>query len=357
MQKLKEVCLSLSAYALNGGVEKLKKEIETAVFVIEALAIKGEFTVFAAPPNGGKTLLIIAGLIKAVKGGIIDGEKVFYINCDDNQRGAIAKTEIVEPLGIKMVVPVLADRDLTRGARFDIVAILTDKVENKNVDGEILILDTYKKFMSVMKKDQQSDFNSLLRDFVSMGGTIIVLAHTNKNKDADGWNIGGTSDLKDDCDCCWIIDPVDTGNGRVYNFKFAKGRGVDGESKAFFVPTVINDDYTERYREMLAGVKPHAVSDKREIKKNELSKSCHVAITLIKEELASGQKTWGELVDAYNDSDVKYEVSRRKFLGVLGLFAGELWSVQKSGRKKVFTGLDLTHRKSGSSGSNQADKQ
>lgn len=111
MQKLKKTCLSLDAYALNGGLEKLKKEIETAVFVINNLAIRGEFTVFAAPPNGGKTLLVLAGLIQAVEGGVIDGDKVFYINCDDNQRGAIAKMEIVEPLGIKMVVPVLADRE------------------------------------------------------------------------------------------------------------------------------------------------------------------------------------------------------------------------------------------------------
>ena len=332
-----KTCLGLSAFALNGGIASLKEQIKNSVFVIDGIAIKGEFTVFAAPPNGGKTLLTIAGLIDSVKAGRIDGNKIFYINADDNQRGAISKTEIVEPLGIMMIVPVLADREKTGGARFDLVTIIKDMVADGNVNGEIIVLDTYKKFMSVMKKDEQSEFNNTLRDFVAMGGTVIVLAHANKRKVEGKFIIGGTSDLKDDCDCCWVIDPIDTVGGRIYNFEFNKGRGVDGEDKAFFVPTIEEEDFTERYRQMLNGVIPHEIGERVDTRKSDLQKKGYQAILLITEELKSGSQNRTQLEKAYKDSYVRHEVSRRIFQDVLSTFAGELWTVERRGQNKFYT--------------------
>lgn len=332
-------CTSFSAYALNGGLEKLKKQLRDSVFLIDGLAVMGELTIFGAPPNGGKTLLSIAGIMESVKAGRVDGSKVFYINCDDNQRGAIAKTEIVDPLGIQMVVPVLADREKTGGVRFDVGGLLQEKIRGDKINREVIVLDTYKKFMSTMNKDDQREFNIILRDFVTCGGTVIVLAHTNKNKNADGqFVLGGTSDLKDDADCCWIITPTETTGGRLYHFQFQKGRGVAGDDKCFYVPTIIEDDYTQRYREMLSSVEERDAGDQKDDTKRALARHYHSAIVLVREELEEhGTMSRKGLVAAYNESDMKYEVPRRKFQEILMAFAGDIWKVERNGKRKIFS--------------------
>ena len=60
-----------------------------------------------------------------------------------------------------------------------------------------------------MDKRAASQFGIAARGFVSAGGTLIALAHTNKHVGADGKAIySGTSDIVDDSDCCFIIDKI-----------------------------------------------------------------------------------------------------------------------------------------------------
>ncbi len=334
-------CLSLSAFSINNELDNLREEEENAVFVVDKIAIKGEFVAISAPPNGGKTLLIFKGIADSVDAGRIDGEKVYYVNHDDNKPGAICKTEIANLYGINMICSVLASREMTGGGKFSITEILSHKVKKKKVDGEIIILDTYKKFVNVMSKEDQSAFNGVLREFVTMGGTVICLAHTNKNKNADGeYVFNGTSDLPDDCDTAWIIHPTDAAGGKVHTFRFKKGRGVSGEDIALFIPDNDEDPGCEKYQKMFYGVKPcDPVSIEDEEKtdwKRDLQEKCHSVILLIKEELESGSKNRTQLTEAYNESDFKYEVTRRNFDKVLSAFSGDLWHVERIGKERVF---------------------
>jgi hypothetical protein len=172
---------------------------------------------------------------------------------------------------------------------------------------------------------------------------LLVLAHTNKNKNVEGhYVLGGTSDLKDDADCCWITDPVDTKGGRLYTFQFQKGRGVKGEDKCFFVPQIEEDDYTERYRMMLSSVEERDAGDRKDDRKSDLSQAYHPAITLIKDELEGGPMSRKDLTAAYNDSDIKFEVPRRKFQEILMAFAGDIWDIKKAGRNKRFSLITTT---------------
>jgi len=331
--------MSLLDYALNGGTEKLKQQIKDSVFIVDKLVVDKELTVLGAPPNGGKTLLVFNGLIESIKAGRIKGEKVFYINCDDNQRGAICKTEIAEEYGINMIVPVLADRDKTGGEKFDFIHIINEMIAG-GVDGEIIILDTYKKFTSVMKKDDQAAFNDVLRTFVTAGGTVLVLAHTTKKPDkiTKKYELNGTSDLKDDVDCCWISVPTKTESGVRFDLEFEKGRGVDGEPKSFHVTKFPEENaHDKRYRMMLESIIELESSDIADDENRQLARASHQAITLIREELAEGPKSMSALMDAYKDSDVKHEVSRRDFQKVLTSFAGEMWTIERQGRYKMFT--------------------
>ncbi len=51
--------LGLRAFALNGLTEKLRQEMKEAVFVMDKIAIRGQFVAISGPPNGGKTLFTL----------------------------------------------------------------------------------------------------------------------------------------------------------------------------------------------------------------------------------------------------------------------------------------------------------
>src|SRR5690554_4837108 len=93
----------------------------------------------------------------------------------------------------------------------------------------ILVLDTLKKFADLMDKQAGSRFMNHVREFVSHGGTVIMLAHTNKHRDADGKLVfAGTSDVVDDIDCAYIIDVLEAGpldQSKTVIFENFKSRG------------------------------------------------------------------------------------------------------------------------------------
>ena len=74
-----------------------------------------------------------------------------------------------------------------------------------------------------------------IRIFTSKGGTVIGLAHTNKNRAADGKPIpAGTSDFVDDCDCAYIMDTLNDKNDiRTVEFENIKNRGMVTKLAAF----------------------------------------------------------------------------------------------------------------------------
>ena len=60
-----------------------------------------------------------------------------------------------------------------------------------------------------MDKKTSSEFGKVAREFVSAGGSLICLAHVYKHKGVDGKSIhAGTSDIKDDSDCTYIIERI-----------------------------------------------------------------------------------------------------------------------------------------------------
>jgi len=248
-----------------------------------------------------------------------------------------------------MIVPSMADREKTGGVKFEFVKMVQAEISSGSVDGKILVIDTYKKFTSTMKKDQQSKFNDLLRQFVMSGGTVIVLAHVNKRKEAGQWTWGGTSDLRDDCDIGWIVDFTKSDKGITYDFIFQKGRGLSGESYSFFSPAnthgTMDEDQVERYRRLLDGIEVLSVNDAKKEKRlaaetahrDELGKKCHQAIALIKDLLTSGSHTRSDIEKEYKASDIRFEVSVRDFKAVVDVFSGIIWDVKRVGNKKYFT--------------------
>ena len=193
---------SFRNFILNGESKTMELQMLDDVFVLGRLALMGQMSVFYSKPNVGKTLLTIRLLITSIKEGRVIGKDVFYLNADDSHKGLITKLKLAEEYGFNMLAP--GYRDFKAGL---LIPVLRDMIDTDSARGKILILDTAKKFVNLMKKDESSKFAEHIRQFVLKGGTVIMLAHTNKHRDNEGKVVfAGTSDLVDDCDCAYTID-------------------------------------------------------------------------------------------------------------------------------------------------------
>ncbi len=191
-----------SEYLLNGKSEEMRNKMLDDKYILGEIAILGQATVLYAKPNTGKTLLVMFMLSEKILSGELDGSKVIYVNADDTHRGLVQKLEIAEQTGFGMVSPGY------EGFRADMLLVkLAELIKNDEAHGVIVVLDTLKKFTDIMDKRRASDFGRIIRAFISKGGSVIMLAHTNKHRDAEGKLIySGTSDIVDDVDCAYILD-------------------------------------------------------------------------------------------------------------------------------------------------------
>ena len=221
----------LSAYAMNGRSAQMRQQMLDDKYVLDRIAILGQWTTLYAAPNGGKTLLTLWMLIQQVKAGEIDGSKIYYVNADDHYKGSVEKLELLEPHKINVLIPNQNNFDTDK-----LTQLIGQLTKDKQAMGQVIILDTLKKFTDLMDKKASSEFGKLARTFVGAGGTIIALAHTNKNKDEEGKGVaGGTSDIMDDCDCAFLIEGRGPDGHNQYRaiFDNRKARGDVAQKVAF----------------------------------------------------------------------------------------------------------------------------
>lgn len=218
----KHEVFDMSQFALNGQSKEMKRKMLEDKFILKDIAILGQWTVIYAPPNAGKTLISLKLIIESIQSGVINGEDIYYINADDTYKGFQQKLEVAEKYNFNMLMP--------GGNNFEVnkfQTYLKKMIRTGNAKGKVIVLDTLKKFTNLMDKSLSSEFGTLIRDFVSHGGSVICLAHVNKHKDESGKSIhSGTSDVKDDCDCCYIVDVIDSNSAlKTVEFRNEKNRG------------------------------------------------------------------------------------------------------------------------------------
>lgn len=220
---------SLSQFSINGDIPMLEQQIKETRYIIPSIAVQGEVTNIFAPPNTGKTLILISELIYMSRNGHLDGLEIYYINCDDGLRGAIEKAKLLEEVGIQAIALAHNGFNPQHFARH-----LLTMAKEETADSVVVILDTLKKFTDVMQKQVSKQFFDSLRAFAMKGGTVIALAHTNKNKDASGELVyAGTSEGLDDVDCAYILDKEENPETKTVKFKNLKRR-MDVESEITF---------------------------------------------------------------------------------------------------------------------------
>ena len=236
------VPFDLSQFSLNGKSQAMRSKMMADKYVLGRIAILGQATAIYAKPNSGKTLLTLHLLIESVAAGNINGADVFYINADDTYKGLVQKLELAEKYGFWMLAPGHGNFDSDM-----LLRILQKMIEEGTATGKVLILDTLKKFTDIMDKRVSSNFGKVMREFVSHGGTLIMLAHTNKNRDTNGKVVfSGTSDIVDDADCAYTLDATDTGSDtKTVLFENFKQRGDVAREVAYTYSTTEKQSYLD----------------------------------------------------------------------------------------------------------------
>lgn len=309
-------------FALNGQSKEMRKQMLADKFILGRLAILGQSTAFYAKPNAGKTLLTLWLLIEAIKSGEINGSDVFYINADDNHKGLVHKLELAEQYGFNMVAP--GYNDFKSDKFCDYIQAMVD---SDSATGKIIILDTLKKFTEIMDKRTGTAFGKTVREFVSKGGSNIMLAHTNKHRDSENKVVyAGTSDIVDDADCAYSLDVVDVDQGldcKTVMFENFKSRG-DVEQEACYSYSTAEG---HSYRSLLESVRAIDGKESGEVKRQAavnliLEKNSDI-IEAITEVIQAGTVTKTELVKEVAERSF---VSRGRVQAVLKRHTGGYWS-------------------------------
>jgi hypothetical protein len=330
----------LKNFSATGDSAQMKSQMLEDKFVLLGLAIAGQWTTFYASPNTGKTLITIAGLREQIDGGAISGADVFYVNADDSYNAAVTKTEIAEQFGMEMLIP-----NHNGFKAQSMLPLIKQLIKQQKARNKLIVLDTLKKFTDLMDKKTASEFGNLAREFISSGGTLICLAHTNKHKDADGKGIyAGTSDIVDDSDCVYVIDKIGvaelTGK-HVVEFNNKKARG-DVASVASYEYTrtpgqsylQLLDSVTRIDSQAVEVVKRKAAQDKQLETDEEL-------IDAIRECIGAGPLPKNEMISTINkDSGFTHKQIRRVLRRYTGhsYVDGARWKEEKGDKNKsIFT--------------------
>lgn len=327
----------LDGNLINGSLAEMKAQMLRDIFVLDGIALLGQLTTIYAKPNAGKTLTTIYMLTESIKAGRIKGEDVYYINADDSGSGLVSKGYIANQYGIGMVAPAYNDFKSD-----DLVGKLKQAIAEDTARGKIIVLDTLKKFTDLMHKTKGSEFMKVAREFTLKGGTMIMLAHANKNRGMDGKIVaGGTSDITDDCDCVYLLDEVTkTVTTKTVLFENIKKRGNNAQELSFSYWLS-----SENYEELLKSVQrldfETIEKTKRESQINAMLEKDKHAIEAITEAIKQGNHKRTDLVKFAMDKN-NYGVPRQKVWDVLDRYTGEklsnssLWRVESCQTSKLY---------------------
>lgn len=240
----------LSQFSLRGTAEEFERQAVKANPLLGDLCFAGQATVWFAPPNAGKTLIVLKLLSDAVAEERITPDNVYYINADDSSEGFATKIRLMDDLGVHTLAPGYKGFEVRK-----LPELFHAMADGKKAKGALVIIDTIKKVASLMDKTQASAFTHACRSAVMAGATIVGFAHTNKQPAGNGkLQYGGTTDLRDDFDAAYIMGPIEIdgfSGDKVVAFESIKNRGGNVRSVAY----VYADSEGISYPERLASVR------------------------------------------------------------------------------------------------------
>lgn len=304
----------LTRYSLRDSLAELEKQRVEQRLILGELVLLGQATVIYALANTGKTLIVIYLLIDAIRKSLIDPSKLYYINMDDNSSGLVEKVRVFAEYGCHM----LADGHKGFAAKV-FSAAMQKMIETDTAHGAIIVLDTLKKFVNTMNKDESREFAGVVRRFCLKGGTVIALAHANKNPGPDGKiKYTGTTDIVDDFDCAYTLQTVSQVDAtqRVVEFTNIKRRGDVALSAAYSYAL----ERGVSYGELLTSVQELNLDQLEPIKQAAELQSDAPVITAIESCIAEGITSKMKLA---MEAAERAKVSNRVAIQVLEKYTGD----------------------------------
>jgi archaellum biogenesis ATPase FlaH len=280
------------------------KNFEDVEFIYGTLIVKGHSIFIAAPPNGGKTTLlmkeIIPHLVKVQK------LSVNYIDMDASQSQTKENHLWAKKIGFHYLSPLLSNSDGK-----EVLSFINDILENEeDISDEIFIFDTAKQFYSVMEKGSAKQYGQICRRLTLRGATIINLCHTNKYPDEEGFfTFEGVGDIKNDCDELLNLHPKFDANKNLL-----KATIIVQKKRAFLEPMAFEFDAS---REVTILEQTQLLEEIRNFNRDN---SIIEAINFV---LFSNQLNESEIIDK-----LKVKFSRRKLKRVLEEYP-EIWTVTR----------------------------
>jgi hypothetical protein len=232
----------LHKFSLLGRGNELEKQAVAQAPLLGDVCMTGDVTLWGAPPNSGKTLFAIGLLADAIIRKAIEPERTFYLNMDDSMSGVAEKVKILQDYDVH----VLAEgyRDFTSGK---VHGLLDAMIADKSARGSFVIVDTLKKVVDPMDKKKTVEFMKLARRFSLAGGSILLLAHTNKQRSSAGKLIlAGVADLQDDCDTAYLLDRQVKDNVQQIVFDNLKRRGGGAARSVYTCSGAADISYVDR---------------------------------------------------------------------------------------------------------------
>lgn len=305
----------LAALSLRGQASQFELAAIAATPLLGTLCLAGQATMLYAPPNGGKTAVVLRLVLDAVQAGRIAAGNIYYVNADDNSQGFATKLRLLDDLGAHTLCPGFRDFKAS-----ELGPKLSEMGRKGKATGTLTIIDTTKKFTDLMHKREASQFAQACRQYVMGGGTIVALAHTNKNPTASGkLNYAGTADLLQDFDAAYIGTPLQggaRGDERVIRFEAIKRRGGPGEAEVAFA--FGNGTYSG-YEELLASVREVDPEQLKDLKANEAQLQDSEVIAHVQWCIGNGIVKKMDLVKAVAD---RANISQRAALKVIEGYTG-----------------------------------
>lgn len=299
----------LGTFDLTKNPQALKKAItKTSHPMKSKLVAMTELSVVYGPSSSGKTLVTLSDIRSSIQDGIIKGEDVVYVNLDDSAIGLAEKAEILAALNIKMII------------KFDL-GMLYRMIEENVAKNKVIIIDTVKKIANLMYKDHVADLMKHLKSFTHAGGTVILIAHANKNLGPDGIPVlEGVGDLKNDADCVVRVQR----HKDIVTMTNEKNRSYV-ELDAIF-QTADTKDYKTLFHsiEQLSGQEAKDLKLQRE--QECFKENSHKLIENISEMIGTTPVKKTQLVrDLIEDTGL----TRKEIVTILELLEGDLWDVEK----------------------------
>jgi hypothetical protein len=326
-------------YSLIGQAAKYEALAQAATPLLGDVCLQGEASVWYAKHNTGKTLLFLHMVSEAVEQSRIAADDIFFINADDSSSGVASKLGLLDEIGAHTLVPGQGGFKAEK-----LEELLKLAVSNDTARGTLVVIDTLKKFVDLMNKRQASDFANVCRQFVTAGGTILGLAHTNKRRGDDGKAVhAGTTDILDDFDAGYIIDelPLSGSPGEKFvEFTRLKGRGGGVQSVAYAYAAEDHVSYAER----LASVRLVRQDDLDGIRRTEELRSDAEVIAIIS---ACIMERINAKIALRNAVAERANISRRAATKIIERYTGDdpdqhHWSFARVAHgKMVYTLLNL----------------